>query len=206
LSTFTTRRNFAFNDRYSWERGDVAKRVVTASFAGLLVVLTTGVASASYAAESSKPAGPHVPTSGGTVHVTGYSDNDGPTSRVVVSGVIGDFGEALRNGSDSELDLRLTRGSFTLGITGLESEIAKAISGHFPPNATTGSGEVTVSGASAIDSGSGTGAYKGLSGTLTLTITINEVESPPRCPTTDTAPFLAQTVFITGSGTVAFQP
>jgi hypothetical protein len=144
------------------------------------------------------------------VRITGYSNNDGPTSRVVVTGVIGDFGKAVRTASGSsnatynELDLRLTRGSFGLNIAGIESNLLAAITGHFPTNATTCSGEVSVSGRATVDSGSGTGAYKGLSGNVTLSITINEVESPPHCPKTDTSPFLAQTVFISGSGKVSF--
>jgi hypothetical protein len=188
-------------------------RILTATlfFGSVLVVLisTAGVSGASKSGEPTKPVGPHVPKSGGIVRITGYSDNDGPTSRVVVTGVIGDFGKAVRtasgssNATYSELDIQLTRGSFGLNIAGVESELLAAISGHFPTNATTCSGEVSVSGGAAIDSGSGTGAYKGLRGNLTLTITINEVESPPDCPKTDTSPFLAQSVFISGSGRVA---
>lgn len=140
--------------------------------------------------------------------ITAYSDNDGSTSRVVVTGVIGDYGKAVRtntpgsSGEYNELDLKLARGSFGLNIASLERELVAAISGHFPTNRATCSGEVDVSGEAAIDSGSGTGAYRGLTGSLALTITINEVESPPSCPATDTTPFLAQTVFISGSGKV----
>ena len=174
----------------------------------VVAVAATTVSGASSSA-SNKPAGPHVPKSGGVVRITGYSDNDGPMSSVVVTGVIGDYGKAIRTNSSgspaaeyNELDLHLGLGSFGLNIARLESELGAAISGHFPTNATTCSGEIVVSGGAPIDSGSGTGAYKGLSGTLQLTITINEVESPPRCPDTDTSPFLAQTVFISGSGKV----
>jgi hypothetical protein len=188
------------------------KRILTATLllAGVLVVLISaaGVSGASKSVGPLKPVGPHVPKSGGIVRITGYSDNDGPTSSVVVTGVIGDFGRAVRTdapgSSDAEyneLDLQLTRGSFGLNIVHLESELDAAISGHFPTNAMTCSGEIVVSSGAAIDSGSGTGAYKGLSGTLALTIT--EVESPPRCPNADTSPFLAQTVFISGSGKVS---
>lgn len=183
----------------------MGKRASTTTYLLLAVVLglvaPAGVSGAS--SSSGKAAGPHVPKSGGVVRITAYSDNDGPTSRVIVTGVIGDFGKALRTNSDKELDLQLTHGSFALNIATLESDLASAIEGHFPTNTKTCSGETSVFGGAAIDSGSGTGAYKGLSGTITLTITINEVEAPPRCPKTDTSPFLAQSVFITGSGTVS---
>jgi hypothetical protein len=62
-----------------------------------------------------------------------------------------------------------------------------------------------VAGATPVVSGAGTGAYKGLQGSLHMTITINEVEDWPTCPKTDTSPFLAQSVFITGSGTVSLR-
>jgi hypothetical protein len=182
----------------------VAIVVASTLLASVLVVFAAAsVSGASSKSASTKPVGPRVPKSGGIVRVTGYSDNDGPTSRIVVTGAIGDFGKAVRTSSDNELDLHLTRGSFGLNIASLEGDLASAISGHFPTNATTCSGEVTVSGGAAIDTGSGTGSYKGLRGTLRLTITINEVETPPHCPKTDTSPFLDQAVFITGSGMVS---
>jgi len=188
----------------------VGQRVLAVSvlLSGVLVVLLVaqGVSGAS---KSGEPAGPHIPVSGGVVRITGYSDNDGPTSRVVVTGVIGDFGKAVRTNSPgstgeyNELVVKLTRGSFGLNIGSIESDLATAISGHFPTNATTCSGEVAVTRGAAVDPGSGTGAYKGLSGNFALTITINEVQSPPNCPATDTSPYLAQSVFITGSGKVS---
>jgi hypothetical protein len=189
----------------------VAKPILSVTiFLASVLVVVVGAAAVSGASSGESPAGPHVPKSGGIVRITGYSDNDGPTSSVVVTGVIGDYGKAIRTNSPgssdaeyNELDLHLTRGSFGLNIAHLESELGAAISGHFPTNAITCSGEVIVSGGAAIYSGSGTGAYRGLSGTLAMTITINEVESAPRCPDTDTSPFLAQSVFIDGSGKVS---
>jgi hypothetical protein len=208
-----SRLTFSFMISTVGAQGSSGKRISTAALllgSVLLVVISTaGVSGAAKSGELTKPVGPRVPKSGGIVRITGYSDNDGPTSRVVVTGVIGDFGKAVRtapsasNATDNELDLQLTRGSFGLNIAGVERELLAAISGHFPTNATTCSGEVSVSGVAAIDSGYSTGAYKGLSGNLMLTITINEVESPPDCPQTDTSPFLAQTVFISGAGRVS---
>jgi hypothetical protein len=175
------------------------------------VLLTGGVVSA--VPNSSKPlnaAGPHVPKGGGHVELTGYSNNDGPRSTVLLTGAVGDFGEAVRSyasgTTDSEynrLVLSLSRGSFQLGIASLESKLNAAFSGNFPSDTATCSGIVTITGSAPIVEGSGTRAYRGLSGTFTLTITINEVDSWPTCPKTDTAPFLAQTVFLTGAGTVS---
>jgi hypothetical protein len=142
--------------------GVVDTRILTTTvfLVGVLVVVlgAAGVSGASKNGESTKPTGPHIPRSGGYVHITGFSDNDGPTSRVVVTGVIGDFGTAVRttspgssNTKDNELDLRLTRGSFGLNIAGIESNLLAAITGHFPTNATTCSGEVSVSGRATVD-------------------------------------------------------
>lgn len=165
------------------------------------MVSSVSVSGASKGGQTTKPVGPHVATPGGVILITGCSDNDGPTSKVVVTGVIGDFGKAvaLTHTKSSTCN----SGSLELNIATLESDLGSAIEGHVPTNITTCSGEVTVSGGAEIDSSTETGANEGLSGTINLTITINEVEVPPRCPKTDTSPFLAQSVVITGSGTVS---
>ena len=167
-----------------------------------------GIVSA--APKASKPvlaAGPHVPRSGGKVNLTSFSNNDGPTSKVVLTGSIGDYGSAVRmstGGSlkDSELKLEMTRGSFRLDIAVIESELVKSAGSGFPTNQATCSGLSDVTAASPIVSGSGTGAYRGIHGTFHLTTSINEVESWPVCPETDTSPYLYQTGIITGSGLV----
>jgi hypothetical protein len=170
-----------------------------------------GIVSA--APKASKPvlaAGPHVPQSGGKVNLTSFSNNDGPTSKVVLTGSIGDYGSAVRmstGGSlkDSELKLEMTRGSFRLDIAVIESELVKSAGSGFPTNQATCSGLLDVTAASPIVSGSGTGAYRGIHGTFHLTVSINEVESWPVCPKTDTSPYLSQTAFITGSGLVSLK-
>jgi hypothetical protein len=168
-----------------------------------------GVASAS---RTRLAEGPHIPKGGGEVEFTGYSSGDGPKSVAVLTGAIGDYGEAIRTTSSGsagseyhELELSMTRGSFRLNIAGIESELGKAIFGAFPTHSSTCSGEVSVSGATPVIDGTGTGAYKGLQGSLDMTITINEVEEWPTCPKTDTSPYLAQSVFITGKGMVSLR-
>jgi hypothetical protein len=176
----------------------------------LVGAVLVGGGDASGASKTLKASGPHIPKGGGLVNITGYSDNDGPKSTVILTGVIGDYGDAVRTyangttgGEFNQLEVLVTRGSFRLGITDVENKLGRAISGHFPTNTHTCSGVVTVTGATPVVTGSGTGAYKGLRGTFNMTITINEVESWPTCPKTDTSPFLAQSVFITGTGTVS---
>jgi hypothetical protein len=166
---------------------------------------TAGGTSAAKAPTAGGPAGPQASTARGPVQITGYSGNDGPKSTVVLTGAIGDFGEALRtypNGTGkreyNQLDVAVTHGSFRLGIAGIESNLVSAFK-YFPSNTSTCSGIVTATGMTPIVAGSGTGAYRGISGNFTMTITIHEVDSWPKCKA-----LLAQTIFITGSGTVSF--
>lgn len=168
----------------------------------LAVSSGVGVASAAKLA-----AGPHVPKKGGSVIFTAYSNSDGPKSVIVLSGAIGDYGSATRTstskgGEFTQLLIKVTEGSFRLNIAGVEGRLAKAIYGHFPTNSSTCSGQVSITGATPIVGHSGTGSYKDISGTFSTTITINEVEDWPACPDIDTSPFLAQTVFLTGTGMV----
>src|SRR5438034_7726790 len=123
-------------------------------------------------------------TAGGMVNIVDYADNDGPKSTVILTGAIGDYGEALSIHPDgtvdpehnSELNLALTHGSFRLSIAGLDKRIVSAFS-HFPANTSTCSGTVTESGTTPIVAGSGTGAYSGISGSFKMTATIAEVDT-----------------------------
>lgn len=173
------------------------------------VVSTASVSAAPLDPKSADAFGPHIPNAGGTVNLTAYSDNDGPTSSLVLTGVIGDYGHAMRtttSGSkaqDDELQLTMSRGSFRLDIAGIEGKLLAAFSSDFPTNGTTCSGLEVAAGKAPIVSGSGTRAYIGLHGTFHLVISINEVEKWPSCPKDDTSPYLAQTVYISGSGWVS---
>jgi hypothetical protein len=155
--------------------------------------------------------GPQIPKAGGTVNLSAYSDNDGPSSTLVLTGVIGDYGHAVRmttSGSakqDDELELSMSRGSFRLDIAGIEGKLVRAVTSDFPTNGTTCSGLEVVAGKAPIVSGSGTRAYEGVQGTFHLVISINEVEKWPACPKDDTSPYFAQTVFISGSGAVSLK-
>jgi hypothetical protein len=174
------------------------------ALAGL--ALTGPVAwAATFGTSSGRPAGPQASTARGTVQISGYSSNDGPKSVVVLTGAIGDYGDAVRtatvgqNGAQyTQLHLSLTRGSFRLNVAGIENQLVTDFR-YFPSKSRTCSGVVTVNGTAPIVSGSGTGAYKGISGALQLTTTVHEVDSYPGC-----ASLLAETVYTTGSGTVAF--
>lgn len=144
----------------------------------------------------------------GSAHMTLYSINsDGPRFAAIVTGAVGDHGQAVSvypDGRvdpqhDSDLSLRLTRGSFLLSGAVLDKRIVTAF-GHWPGNPVTCSGHVSVTAPVPVVAGSGTGAYRGISGDFTLTATVDEIDAKSGC--TATGRFLAQVIVITGAGTV----
>jgi hypothetical protein len=146
---------------------------------------------------------------GGPVHIIGYSQNsDGPDFTVILTGAVGDYGPAVTvhpNGTidpehTSELSLGLRDGSFRLNIASLDKEII-SVNSHWRSNRTC-SFHLSVSAATPIVAGSGTGSYRGISGNLSTTVTIDEADVKP-CPG-GTSRFLAQLIFMVGSGTVSF--
>jgi hypothetical protein len=151
------------------------------------------------------------PASGGLVFFTAYQNDDLPGATVVLSGAIGDFGEAvsvLPDGTvdpehSSQFSLALTQGSFRIVIGPLHAKFVSALS-RASYNLKTCSGHAAVTGAAPVVAGSGTGAYAGISGSLTLTITGNEVDAKPGCQPFSGSALLAQSIVIAGSGTVSF--
>jgi hypothetical protein len=168
----------------------------TAVFA-IVALMSSGCGSASTPA----PAPDH-----GNVNFTDYSDNDGTKAKVVLTGAVGDYGDAVSltsngdaHGQRTDIDLNLTQGKFRINIADIDKKLVDAFT-HFPSNTTTCSGLVTASGTAPIEAGSGTGAYQGISGHFDLTVNVNEVDVKDHCG--PGAKFLSQTVVITGPGTV----
>jgi hypothetical protein len=95
----------------------------------------------------------------------------------------------------------LTHGSFRLDIAELDKKFV-AVLANLPVNTTTCSGMASVSGPVPVVTSSGTGSYKGISGTFTLAVTLDEVYRPTGC--SETGSYLAQSIVTTGSGTVSF--
>ena len=93
-------------------------------------------------------------------------------------------------------------GSFALSIVGLEQNIVSTM-GHFPSDLNTCSGIVTTTAAAPIVAGSGTGTYKGISGSFRMAVSIAEVDSWPNCPTAGPDTLLSEAIFFTGSGRVS---
>ena len=146
-------------------------------------------------------------------HLTAYTDNDGPTETVIVTGAVGDYGKAVSvypNGTvdpdhSSQLSLQLTRGTLRLDTAALDKAFVAAIRRDFPGSTTTCSTLVQVTQQVPVVAGSGTGAYKGVGGSFTLTATLDEVDKFSAAqPCTASSAFLNQAIIVTGPGSVSF--
>lgn len=175
-----------------------------------LIALTSVSAIAGAASKPGAAGGRGSEKSGGVVEITAYSNNDGPSSSAVLSGDIADFGSAVRtstNGAAAQqynrLELKVSRGSFSLDISVLEKRLVAAFA-LFPTNQKTCSGVEVVTVSAPVAPGSGTGAYEGISGSFDLTVTINEVDNWPTCPKSGQN-LLTESIFVTGSGSVSFR-
>jgi hypothetical protein len=167
-------------------------------------------ASSRQAAVADTAPAPGARPKGGTVHILDYSINsDGPYFRVLVTGAVGDYGQGVTVYPDgkvdpehnSELSLRLRYGSFRLRIAQLDKEIVTGYQ-HWPSDPVTCSGDLSVTAPTPVVPGSGTGRYRGITGTVTMTVTIDEVDKKPVC--NGTSAFLSQDIFMIGSGSVSF--
>jgi hypothetical protein len=142
----------------------------------------------------------------GEVHLAIWSvDSDGPDFQAILSGAIGDYGPAvtvLPNGTvdpehTSQMELKLRHGTFRLYINGIASKF-RAQTAHEPLYPATCSDYFTVSATVPVVAGSGTGTYRGIGGSFSLTLTDYEDEKTPPCG----PPFLAQILLLSGSGIV----
>ena len=177
------------------------------------VLLTGGCVSAAAktpAATRAPAAASAAAATGGKANMMIYGVNtDGAYWHGIISGVIGDYGPAVSIYPDgkvdpahnSEMELRLTHGSFRLSIAALDKAFVKATrQGPIYPKTCTDL--ISVTGTTPIVAGSGTGAYRGISGSFPVTITLNEVEARPCQP--NAGAFRAQLITVSGSGTISF--
>jgi hypothetical protein len=178
---------------------------VGALVAGGCVSAATKPTAAAAAASTRAAAAPD-----GTANIMIYGVNtDGAYWHAIISGMIGDYGPAVSiylNGQvdpahNSELDLRLTHGSFRLSIAALIKAFVKAAA-HEPIYPKTCTDLIRVTGTTPIVAGSGTGAYHGIHGSFPVTLTLNEVEARPCQPSPGA--FRAQLITVAGSGTISF--
>jgi len=190
-------------------RNRVAAMPAIAMFAGALVAggcVSATTRTPAAAAMASRAAA----ATSGKANIMIYAVNtDGAYWHAIVTGVIGDYGAAVSIYPDgqvdpahnSELDLRLTHGSFRLSIAALDMKFEKAAA-HEPVYPRTCTDLVSVTGTTPIVAGSGTGAYRRVRGSFPVTLTLNEVEARPCQPSPGA--FRAQLITVAGSGTIWF--
>jgi hypothetical protein len=178
----------------------------TVILAGALAVTGCAASAATTSAATTRATSPTA--AGGNAHLMVYSINsDGPDFRAIVSGVIGDYGPAVTvfpNGKvdpshTHDLELKLTRGSFKIGITELDKKFV-AVTTHEPIYPRTCSDYMTATATTPIVPGSGTGAYRRISGRFHVTITADEVEKKPCQPV---GAIQWQALVLRGPGTVS---
>src|SRR5215471_10784998 len=191
-------------------RNRIAATLAIAAVAGALVAggCISAAAKPWAAAATASPRAAAAP--GGTANLMIYGVNtDGAYWHAIVSGVIGDYGPAVSVYPDgqvdpahnSELVLRLTHGSFRLGIAALIKAFVK-VAAHEPIYPKTCTDLISVTGTTPIVAGSGTGAYHRIRGSFPVTLTLNEVEARPCQPSPGA--FRAQLITVAGSGTISF--
>ena len=193
----------------------MTKRIAKALLPTLLLAGTiAGCSSAASGATASKPT---AGTAGSATlaadtantHLAVWSVNsDGPDFQAILAGAVGDYGPGVTVHPDgsvdpdhtSELELKLSRGSFRVSIAAIDAAFVKAVA-HWPYNKETCSIQGAVTGTAPVVAGSGTGVYHGITGSFTLTISLNEdYIKGPACG--ETTGFKAQLILISGTGSI----
>jgi hypothetical protein len=163
---------------------------VAALAAVAVLALGTGLAQAK---------APGAPTAGGVIHLYEAGTTTGNTDHDIVTGAFTDYGVdhegALDHGNVNEIVL--TKGSFEADVAPLDSKL-KPIS--------EGPCSIVVQGSAALPLSHGTGAYKGIHGSISVTATISIIFKPKngKCSPSPSAPELAGVTLVTGSGRVSF--
>jgi hypothetical protein len=128
----------------------------------------------------------------------------GSKSSVLVTGAIGDYGTVsggLGGQSGNEAKVSLQKGSFEVNVSELNSKLDKAAWPFIRSGPSCSSGGSVTAMATLSD---GSGLYKGISGTITLTETDTWVlrhKSNGKCTGVNPTDYLSVTA---GSGTVSF--
>ena len=160
-------------------------------------------------------AAPAAAPTGGTVALFATVGN-GPSGKIVLAGAIGDWGTVVtidKNGRPNEngnyVKVSLRKGGFEIDSTALN----KATANPRPQVASDRTCSVSTSGSAPVTLFNGTGLYKGISGTLNVTLSFTGVgrryQSGPKtgqCFHSDNQPPLAMLGSVEGRGTIHFTP
>ena len=153
-----------------------------------------------------------------TVHIIAYGDGAGPGETDIFTGAIGDSGSGISvdangtadPGNGTEQQFMLVHGSFRVNTQALDKKISSAFN-SFTPSSTTCSGMITVTGTAQVVSGSGTGAYAGITGSFTVTVLYAAIlpkiasgKNKGHCNESNNAQSIGSAQIVTGSGTVSY--
>lgn len=183
--------------------------VFAIAFAGVLLTGGSVSATARAARTAAATTARTLAAAGGKANIMVYTINsDGAHFRAIVTGAVGDYGPGetvypdgkIDPEHNSEMKLSLARGSFRISIATLDKRFVKAVE-HEPTYPRTCSTFARTTATTPIVAGSGTGSYRGISGSFRVAITANEVQPKPCHPATG---FLWQVIVLTGTGTVSF--
>jgi hypothetical protein len=97
---------------------------------------------------------------------------------------------------------KLTHGSFRVSIAAIHSDLISQRN-RWSWNTANCSGSIRFSATAPVVAGSGTGAYRGVTGGFAITVTIDEVDVKPVC--NGTSGFLSQIILFDGTGTVSYR-
>ena len=153
----------------------------------------------------------------GVVHFVGYGDGAGLGSTIILTGAVGDAGTTFdvdANGAvdpgGPQVELVLVQGSLRLSLKNLNKAIGAAY-GKLSLNTNTCSAVLSASAVLPIVSGSGTGNYTGVSGSVKATITEGLVlpkypsgKHKGQCNESNSSSSVNQGEIFSGSGTVSF--
>jgi hypothetical protein len=172
-------------------------------------VVAGGVVTASCASASTTSATAMTSGHRGTAHLMIWSVNsDGPYFQEIVTGAVGDYGKGetvLPDGTidpehTSQLQMNMTHGSFRLSIAAIGRGVVDTKRWQW--HKANCSGRVSFGAQAPVVAGSGTGAYRGITGTFDVTVTIEEVDVKPVC--NGTSGFLSQLILLDGTGSVSY--
>jgi hypothetical protein len=154
----------------------------------------------------------------GTVHILAYGDGAGAGETDIFTGALGDSGSGISvdangtadPGNGTEQQFMLVHGSFRVSTQALDKKIGSAFN-NFKPSTSTCSGTITATGTAPVVSGSGTGAYVGITGSFTVTFTyaaifpkITSGKNKGQCNESNSAQPIGSAQIVTGSGTVSY--
>ena len=139
---------------------------------------------------------------GGAIHIYEADTSlAGTTGTVIITGAITDYSTDLQGvPQDGTNKVVLTRGSFSVDVNGLGNALAQ-----LPVNTNTCSSDGSVTGSIQIVPGSGAGAYRGISGPFTSTVSTAYIVSPQTSGCNPSGPSPAGILIGEGSGTVSYK-